>query len=170
MQPRKTIRTVLFSLGLSSLLLAGSSRGPGSGREPTGTPEPGGPLDATVSLVSVDNTGLSPRALVRISLTSPETDAAATVFAAGSDSEREPGKTLARTWLEKGRSGSVEVESDLTPGQENHLFYKVAALGTGGDLTEATVYLRVDLDRENDGQIVGDYLQFPGGSGEAVEP
>jgi len=118
----------------------------------------------------VDDTGLSPRALVRISLTSPETDADATIAAGGGDPDHEPGKTLARTWLQKGRSGSVEVESDLTPGQENHLFYKVGARGTGGDLTEATVYLRVDLDPGNDGQIVGDYLQYLGGSGEEVEP
>jgi len=170
MKPRKTIRTVLFSLGLSSLLVAGSSRGPGSGQEPTGTPEPGGPLDATAELVSVVDTGGSPRALVKISLTSPETDAEATIAAAGGDLDHKPESTLARTWLEKGRSGLVEVESNLTPGQENHLFYKVGVRGTGGDLTEATVYLRVDLDPENDGQIVGDYLQFLGGSGEAVEP
>ena len=170
MKPRRTIRTVLFSLGLSSLLLAGSSRGPGSGRESTGTPEPGGPLDATASLVSVVDAGGSPLALVRISLTSPETDAEATIVAADNDSGRGTGKTLARTWLQKGRRGTVQVASDLSPGQENHLYYKIGARGTGGSITEATVYLRVNLDDTLEGQVAGEYIQYLGGVGTEVEP
>jgi len=170
MKPRRTIRTVLFSVSLSSLLLAGPSRGPGSVHEPSGTPEPGGPLDAAASLVSLVDSSGSPRAVVRISLTSPETDAEATIVAAGGGTERETGKTLARTWLQKGRRGSVQVTSDLRPGQENHLFYKVSARGATGDFTEGTVYLRVNLDETLEGQLVGGYIEYVGGVGAEVEP
>ena len=64
----------------------------------------------------------------------------------------------------------MQVASDLKADQENHLFYKVTARGADGGITEATVYLRVNLDSSLEGETVGDYIQYLGDVQTEVAP
>ncbi len=130
----------------------------------SGPLEPGADLSAGIRLLDVHDAGsAAPRALVQLDLRTRRRDAVAEVTSAG-DSGEAISTVLARTNLTKGRLEAVKVESELEPGRENHLYFRVTSRGADGSTEISTVYLRVNLDPGLEPQLVGDYWQYQGWS------
>ena len=166
----RLVKPVLFSLSLSLACLPVLSNSSSTISPPDGEREPGGPLGAGATLVRLIDTGARPRALVQLNLLSSSDDAEAVVTSIDEPRGRAQGRMLGRTSLVKGRPQTMLVESELETGRENHLFFRVEARGRDGRLTDAVVYLRVNLDPNLEPETVGDYLEFQGGTGPEVIP
>jgi len=167
-------KPVLFPTILSALCLAGASittgtSAPTSSSAQATETEPGAPLGAGATLVRLIEDGARTRALVKLEMLSGS-DADAVVTQVDGPRGRALGQAPVRAGLAKGRTQTLWLESDLETGRENHLYFRVTARGRDGHQTDATVYLRVNLDPSLEPVQAGEYLEYQAAPGGEVKP
>jgi hypothetical protein len=149
-------RSVMFSVGLAGLLIAGlpgmSFRGNPAAPAPA---EPGAGLDAAATLDSLSGTGSQLTGNVRIQLSALSADQSITLL------DRD-GRELARTRLARGQQRDLHLSVALLADRDNDVSFQLESRLGDGSVERQALHLMVPLDPEHQPRLVGDSLEYQG--------